>query len=194
MGPHLDARYPSKGAIVQEGESTTGLDPVAEPLFLAALLNIRAAWVADRDTDRTPLGSSLSQQVVEPRVRLVQEDGRVHQHVDALVGLGQHVHNDFLPLPAFCLKALRMRRAQQTADRNAAGELWQDTRGLVFTTKYGTPIEPGNLTRMFALRARRAGLRVIPLRNTRHTCSSLLVALKVHPRWPSASSGTRRSR
>ncbi|WP_199806827.1 MULTISPECIES: site-specific integrase [unclassified Streptomyces] len=90
--------------------------------------------------------------------------------------------DDFLPLPAFCLKALRMRRAQQTGDRKAAGELWQDTRGLVFTTKYGTPIEPGNLTRMFALRARRAGLRVIPLRNTRHTCSSLLVALKVHPK------------
>ncbi|MFD9389726.1 tyrosine recombinase XerC [Streptomyces sp. NPDC060000] len=90
--------------------------------------------------------------------------------------------DDFLPLPAFCLKALRMRHAQQTGDRKAAGELWQDTRGLVFTTKYGTPIEPGNLTRMFALRARRAGLRVIPLRNTRHTCSSLLVALKVHPK------------
>ncbi|MBA5224250.1 site-specific integrase [Streptomyces griseoaurantiacus] len=90
--------------------------------------------------------------------------------------------DDFLPLPAFCLKALRMRRAQQTGDRKAAGELCQDTRGLVFTTKYGTPIEPGNLTRMFALRARRADLRVIPLRNTRHTCSSLLVALKVHPK------------
>ncbi|MFJ1636245.1 MULTISPECIES: tyrosine recombinase XerC [unclassified Streptomyces] len=90
--------------------------------------------------------------------------------------------DDFLPLPSLCLKALRMRRAQQIGDRKAAGELWQDTHGLVFTTKYGTPIEPGNLTRMFALRARRAGLRVIPLRNTRHTCSSLLVALKVHPK------------
>ena len=90
--------------------------------------------------------------------------------------------DDFLPLPAVCLKALRMRRAQQLGDRKAAGELWQDTRGLVFTTKYGTPIEPGNLTRMFALRARRAGVRVIPLRNTRHTCSSLLVALQVHPK------------
>ncbi|WP_405931791.1 tyrosine-type recombinase/integrase [Streptomyces sp. NBC_00827] len=90
--------------------------------------------------------------------------------------------DDFLPLPELCLKALRMRRAQQTGDRKASGDLWQDTRGLVFTTKYGTPIEPGNLTRMFALRARRAGLRVIPLRNTRHTCSSLLVALKVHPK------------
>lgn len=90
--------------------------------------------------------------------------------------------DDFLPLPALCLKALRMRRAQQTGDRKAAGDLWQDSHGLVFTTKYGTPIEPGNLTRMFALRARRAGLRVIPLRNTRHTCSSLLVALGVHPK------------
>lgn len=90
--------------------------------------------------------------------------------------------DDFLPLPALCLKALRMRRAQQEGDHKAAGELWQDTRGLIFTTKYGTPIEPGNLTRMFALRARRASLRVIPLRNTRHTCSSLLVALKVHPK------------
>jgi integrase len=76
-----------------------------------------------------------------------------------------------------------MRRAQQLGDRKAAaGELWQDTHGLIFTTKYGTPIEPGNLARMFALRARRAGLRAIPLRNTRHTCSSLLVALKVHPK------------
>jgi integrase len=90
--------------------------------------------------------------------------------------------DDFLPLPALCLKALRMRRAQQIGDRKAAGELWENSHDLVFTTKYGTPIEPGNMTRMFALRARRAGLRVIPLRNTRHTCSSLLVALKVHPK------------
>lgn len=75
-----------------------------------------------------------------------------------------------------------MRRAQQLGDLKAAGELWQDTHGLVFTTKHGTPIEPENLTRMFALRARRVGLRAIPLRNTRDTCSSLLVALKVHPK------------
>ncbi|MEU5015555.1 site-specific integrase [Streptomyces sp. NPDC021749] len=90
--------------------------------------------------------------------------------------------DDFLPLPALCLKALRMRRAQQIGDRKAAGDLWQGSHDLIFTTKYGTPIEPGNLTRMFALRARRAGLRVIPLRNTRHTCSALLVLLKVHPK------------
>ncbi len=52
-------------------------------------------------------------------------------------------------------------------------------RGLLRPTTTGLRIRP---TRMFALRARRAGVRVIPLRNTRHTCSSLLVALKVHPK------------
>ncbi|GAA4106242.1 site-specific integrase [Streptomyces hundungensis] len=90
--------------------------------------------------------------------------------------------DNFLPLPDLCLVALRMRRAQQDGDRKAAGDLWQDDRRLVFTTKYGTPIEPGNLTRMFQLRARRALIRVIPLRNTRHTVSALLVALGVHPK------------
>jgi integrase len=90
--------------------------------------------------------------------------------------------DDFLPLPDLCLSALRHRRQQQLAAKRKAGELWQDSRGLVFTTRYGTPIEPGNLTRHFAVRARRAGVRAIPLRNTRHTTSSLLVALGVHPK------------
>lgn len=102
MGPHLDAGYPGKGAIVHESETATGLDSVAEPLFFAALLDIRALRVADRDADRAPLGRSLSQHVIEPRVRLVQEDGRIHQHVDVLAGLRQHVdeggHGDVRPL------------------------------------------------------------------------------------------------
>lgn len=90
--------------------------------------------------------------------------------------------DDFLPLPDLCLTALRQRRQRQAADRKAVGELWQGTHGLIFTTRYGTPIEPGNLTRTFALRCRRAGVRQIPLKNTRHTTGSLLVALKVHPK------------
>nr|WP_019355184.1 site-specific integrase [Streptomyces sp. AA1529] len=89
---------------------------------------------------------------------------------------------DFLPLPELCLAALRQRRQQQQEDREAAGELWQDVHGLIFTTRYGTPIEPGNLTRAFAVRIRQAGVRAIPLRNTRHTTGSLLVAMKVHPK------------
>ncbi|WP_405485431.1 hypothetical protein [Streptomyces sp. NBC_00009] len=44
------------------------------------------------------------------------------------------------------------------------------------------PLRPSRRVIQASRDARRASLRVIPLRNTRHTCSSLLVALKVHPK------------
>jgi hypothetical protein len=75
-----------------------------------------------------------------------------------------------------------MRRAQQLGDRKAAGELWQDSHDLIFTTKYGTPTEPGTSP------ARSPCAPIAPASgssrsgNTRHTCSSPLVALKVHPK------------
>lgn len=86
-----------------------------------------------------------------------------------------------LPMPDICMAALRIRRTQQVEARRKAGELWQESQ-LVFTTRYGTPIEPGNLTRMFPARCVRAGVQPIRLHDTRHTCGSLLVALGVHPR------------
>ena len=46
-----------------------------------------------------------------------------------------------LALPEECVTALRARRAQQNADRLAAGEKWTAS-DLVFTTRNGTPIEP----------------------------------------------------
>ncbi|WP_436772200.1 site-specific integrase [Yinghuangia sp. YIM S09857] len=87
-----------------------------------------------------------------------------------------------LPLPDICVTALKLRREEQQRAKERAGELWQDARGLVFTTRYGTPIEPSNLTRMFPARCVKAGVRPIKLHDTRHTCGSLLVALGVHPR------------
>ena len=53
---------------------------------------------------------------------------------------------------------------------------------LVFTTRYGTPIEPRNFNRSFDARSAKAGVRKIRLHDTRHTCGSLLAALDVHPR------------
>jgi hypothetical protein len=48
-----------------------------------------------------------------------------------------------LPLPDLCITALKLRDQQQGADRDQAADAWADT-GLVFTTRYGTPIEPRN--------------------------------------------------
>lgn len=86
-----------------------------------------------------------------------------------------------LPLPAVCVTALQVRRKEQEAAKQAAGELWTDS-DFVFTTRYGTSIEPRNFNRSFADRTSKAGIRRIRLHDTRHTCGSLLAALDVHPR------------
>jgi len=46
------------------------------------------------------------------------------------------------------LLPLKIRKKQQDADRDRAGDGWIDT-GLVFTARYGTPIEPRNFNRSF---------------------------------------------
>jgi integrase len=86
-----------------------------------------------------------------------------------------------VPLPDLCLRALQRRKAEQAADRLAAGQRWQET-GLVFTTRHGTPVEPRNLARTFDLLCERSGVRRIRLHDTRHTCASLLAAAGTHPR------------
>lgn len=86
-----------------------------------------------------------------------------------------------LPLPGICETALRARAQQQESARGAAGEKWTST-DLVFTTRYGSPIDPRNFTRSFDERCRKAGVRRIRVHDTRHTCATLLAALDVHPR------------
>jgi integrase len=53
-----------------------------------------------------------------------------------------------MALPARCIEALKKQRAQQAADRLAAGPSWQET-GLVFTTKAGTEMDAANVRRDF---------------------------------------------
>jgi integrase len=86
-----------------------------------------------------------------------------------------------LPLPGICVAALRLRRAEQDRDREQHARRWQET-GLVFTTRYGTPVEPRNFNRAFDLRIVKAGVRRITVHGTRKTCGTLLAALDVHPR------------
>ncbi len=80
-----------------------------------------------------------------------------------------------MALPSECVTALRAQRAQQLADRKAAGSNWKGTaQALVFTTKNGTPIEPRNLNRSFEALCVRAGVRKVRFHDLRHTCASLL--------------------
>jgi integrase len=65
----------------------------------------------------------------------------------------------WLPMPDIVVAALTIRRAEQERERVAAGEIWQQTKdvpSLIFTGRYGTPIDPRTLNRKFvgALRGR----------------------------------------
>ena len=50
--------------------------------------------------------------------------------------------------PGRCTDALRDPRQRQDQERTKAGRRWHDT-GLVFTTRYGTPLSPENVRRDF---------------------------------------------
>jgi integrase len=67
------------------------------------------------------------------------------------------------------------------AAADAVGTLWHDTR-MVFTTRYGLPIEPRNFNRSYDARIAKAGVRRIAVHDARRTCATLLVDLDVHPR------------
>ena len=91
----------------------------------------------------------------------------------------------WLPMPDIVAAALRIRRTQQDREREAAGEIWQQTNAmpsLIFTGRYGTPIYPRTLNRKFTARCDAAGVRRLTVHDARHTRATLLVDLDVHPR------------
>lgn len=86
-----------------------------------------------------------------------------------------------IPLPLMCVAPLRWQRLRQAAQRESAGEDWQDG-DYVFTTRSGRPVEPRNLYRSFGRITVAAGLPQVRLHDTRHGCASLLFAAGVAPR------------
>lgn len=86
-----------------------------------------------------------------------------------------------LPLLGLVADALTHHRKLQAVERDAAGDRWIDS-GHVFTTKIGTPIEPGNLRHAWFPIAEAAGLgRRVVFHGLRHTCVTLLLDLGVPP-------------
>lgn len=85
-----------------------------------------------------------------------------------------------IPLPEICVTALCEHKVRQDAERAEAWPNWQD-RGLVFSSRLGTPMEPDNLRRSWGRIRKAAGLGEIRLHDMRHTCVSLLLDLGVPP-------------
>ena len=72
------------------------------------------------------------------------------------------------------IAVLRNHNEFQNEERKHAGEKWSEN-GLIFTTKFGTPIHPRNLLRDFKLLLRKTGLPVIRFHDLRHTAASLML-------------------
>lgn len=77
-----------------------------------------------------------------------------------------------VPVSSRLVAALRSHRRAQLEERMAWGEAWSDS-GYVFTRQDGTPLHPEHLSTAFEGHVRRAGLRMIRLHDTRHTCATL---------------------
>ena len=77
-------------------------------------------------------------------------------------------------LPPRAVATLNAHKARQAAEKLAAGPLWHD-QGLVFASEVGTPVDPGNLRRVFARVAKAAGLTGAFPYLLRHTTVSLLL-------------------
>ncbi|MBA2563920.1 MAG: hypothetical protein H0V09_00675 [Gemmatimonadetes bacterium] len=74
------------------------------------------------------------------------------------------------------LEALRRHRRRQLEERLALGPVWQDEWGLVFTTRVGSPIRPGNLLRRsFWPALKRAELPRVRFHDLSHTAATLLL-------------------
>ena len=80
-----------------------------------------------------------------------------------------------LHLATSLVTSLQSHKAMQIDEARTAGIDWQQ-RGLVFTTRYGTPIEPRNFNRHFETLCARADLPRKRVHDLRHTAASLMLA------------------
>ena len=79
------------------------------------------------------------------------------------------------------VRLLARHRAQQSAERLLAGNLWEES-GFVFTTELGRPADPRNLLRATTIAAKKRNVRRVGVHTLRHTyaTTALLNRVPIH--------------
>src|SRR5262249_50654398 len=104
--------------------------------------------------------------------------GRSLQRLNGQLVLGEtktEQSRRVITLPLGAVSALREYRSRQLSERMRLGPDWEDT-GLVFTTQWGTAIDPRNVKRVFDTLLADANLPQMRLHDLRHACASWLLA------------------
>ena len=90
--------------------------------------------------------------------------------------LARHASGGGARKPKIAADALKARHAQEARERLAAGSLWQNPMGLVFTTPFGKPMHGPTVTRQFQECLSAAGIPRQRFHDLRHGAASLLLA------------------
>lgn len=138
-------------------------DPLYPVFVLLALYGLRIGEVLGL----TRAGVDLSRDELHIRQQLQRFEGAFH-----LSPLKTSAGRRDLPL-------LEHARSVLTGSPHADSGSWRD---LIFTTRFGNPIERGNVRRSFIRLTRAAGLPVIKVHHLRHTTATLLKNLRVPDR------------
>ncbi len=74
---------------------------------------------------------------------------------------------------------LKTLKAAEAAERLHAGARWTDS-GLVFTTEFGTPVEPRNILRTIETAAAKTGVEDVGVHTLRHSAAAAWFDAGVH--------------
>jgi len=81
-----------------------------------------------------------------------------------------------LDLAPVAVAALRRQRVRQKEARLAAGDLWQNSRSLIFTDELGRALVGSRVSHVFSMTLTRLGLPHVRFHDARHGFASLLLA------------------
>jgi integrase len=84
-----------------------------------------------------------------------------------------------VPISPAIVALLKAQKAAQAAERLHAGKQWTDS-GLVFTTEFGTPVEPRNILRTIEIAAEKAGVEDVGVHTLRHSAAVAWLESGVH--------------
>ena len=87
-----------------------------------------------------------------------------------------------ITLPSFAVEALKQHRLRQRGAKLKAGPAWQD-HDYVFCTSIGTHLNPTrDVLDVLKSLLGKAGLPSIRFHDLRHSCATMLLGMKVHPK------------